>query len=494
MTAIGKEIVAALHAALRQRLGDERYELWFKRSARLICEDAQLRVVCTSCFVQEILKRQVHRELRECAQATLGHQVVQYEVGALECADEEECEGEEPERSAVPLAESAPAPVPAPQTTSPLTPAPQPVENGPRVSPKSSAPQTTHGPRRRQTLESFETFVVGDGNRLAFTASELVGQRPGHTSPLLLHGPTATGKTHLLEAIRSRIKQQEPRCVVLYLTAEQFTSAFVEALYRKELPVLRKKYRSADVLLLDDLHFFVGKAKTTGELLWVIDTLHREGRQLVFTANCSPAELSDLGPETASRLAGGMTAELEPPDYATRLSIAQALDKRMELQFPQSVLQLVATQVGLDARGIRGALHRLCAESMASGRPLSRASAEETLGQMAQETQRPVRLADVERAVCDVFGVESKSLKSARKAASVSGARMLAMFLARKYTRAALVEIGHHFGRRSHSTVIAASKRVQQWMNRGERLVLADRRCGVEEAIRRVEEELRRSG
>jgi chromosomal replication initiator protein len=317
----------------------------------------------------------------------------------------------------------------------------------------------------------------------------MVADRPGSLTPLLFHGPTGVGKTHLLEGIWSAARQAAANAI--YLSAEQFTTLFIEALHGTGLPNFRRKYRAVDALLIDDVQFFCGKRATMVELLHTIDTLLREGKQLVLSADRPPAELSGLGPELTARLSGGMVCRLESADGEVRRGIVDRLATRLEVEIPAEVRDFVAANFTSHARELSGALNRLQATSQALGCKVTLAMAEEALGEMICQSSRLVRLADIEQAVCNVFGLEAKSLQSGAKARSVSQPRALAMWLARKHTRAALSEIGRHFGRRSHSTVISAQQKVDDWITQNASLELADRKWSIEEAVRRVEDRLR---
>ena len=334
----------------------------------------------------------------------------------------------------------------------------------------------TAPPRRR--FASLDTFVAGETNRLAIASAEMVVRQPGQLTPLMFHGPTSVGKTHLLEGIWTAARKSHQRLTAVYLSAEQFTSHFLEALRGSGLPSFRRKYRGVGLLILDDLQFFVGKRATQIELLHTVDTFLREGRQLVFAADRSPAELAELGPELTTRLTSGLVCRIEPADHATRLGIVGQMARRMKLDVPPEVRQFIASRLTSHARELSGALCRLQATSESLGRPISLAMAEEALGDLIRHSGRAVRLADIEKAVCEVFGLEPASLQSDAKEKRVSHPRMLAMWLARKHTRAALSEIGHYFGRRSHSTVISAQKRVDVWMAAGQPLDLAERHLG----------------
>jgi chromosomal replication initiator protein len=245
-----------------------------------------------------------------------------------------------------------------------------------------------------------------------------------------------------------------------------------------------------NVLILDDLQFLAGKRATQVEMMNTVDTLLREGRQLVFAADRAPADLGDIMPELINRLTSGMVCRIEPPDYITRLGIVGHLSCRMGIELPEDVQRFVATRLTGHARELSGAICRLQATSEATRQEISLSLAEEALGEMIQHSTRVVRLSDIERAVCKVFGLEPQTLQSDGKTRRVSQPRMLAMWLARKHTRAALSEIGDFFGRRSHSTVISAQKRVDQWMAQDEPICMPEQTWKIDEAIRQVERQM----
>jgi chromosomal replication initiator protein len=294
-----------------------------------------------------------------------------------------------------------------------------------------------------------------------------------------------------LRGIIREHRRCQPNAAAVYLSAEQFTTGFVDAIRGSGLPSFRQKCRGARLLVIDDVQFFAGKQRTVEELQHTVDALLATGRQLVLGSDRSLAELRGLGPELTSRLSGGLVCEIQPPEFATRVSILRRLTQEMRLALGDDVLRAVAAQITTGARELRGALHRLAAESHATGQPVTRDLAERALADMARHCTRPVRLADVEVAVCEVFGVEPAQLRSVRKARAVSEPRFLAMWLARKYTRAAWSEIGEYFGRRSHSTVISAHRRVERLISSQAEISVSDRPCSVEDAIRRVEQKLR---
>jgi chromosomal replication initiator protein len=319
----------------------------------------------------------------------------------------------------------------------------------------------------------------------------MVLDRPGEITPLFLYGPSGTGKTHLLEGVWSEIRRTRPvGNRVVYLSAEQFTSPFLEALKGSGLPNFRQKYRRADVLILDDVQFFAGKRATINEVQNTVDEMLREGRQLVMAADRPPAQLAELGAALTTRLSSGMVCALQAGDRQMRLSIARQMCTARKLEIPRSVLEYIAEHMPGDARHLGGALNRLQATSLAHGRPIDLALAREALADLVRANQRAIRLDDVQRAVCEVLGMENAQLQSNVKAKSASHPRMLAMFLARRHTRAALSEIGEHFGHRSHTTVVSAQKKVEAWIDQHSSLTVNGRTWNVEQAIREIENRL----
>jgi chromosomal replication initiator protein len=322
---------------------------------------------------------------------------------------------------------------------------------------------------------------------VALKAAEMVVRALGEMSPLFIHGPHGVGKTHLLEGILAHVRAKSPgkRCV--YLSAEQFTTFFLEALHGTGLPSFRRKYRDVSLLLLDDIQFFLGKRATIGELLHTVDTVLRQGNQLVLAADCPPAELAGLGHELTNRMSSGLVCGIAAPGQRTRLGIARRWSNQLQVDIPDDVLRWMAAHVAGDARLLRGAVNRLRATSAALNQPVTREMAQQHLGDLVQAASCLVRLADVERAVCRVFELDPKALRSSRKTKVLSQPRMLAMWLARKYTRAGLCEISEHFGRRSHSTVISASRNVARWLSEGASVEGPHGSWQAEQALRKIE-------
>ncbi len=472
-----RDIDSAVRNAVAGEVGRERFDLWFGDSVQLRLADRSLHVSAADQFTLDRLQSQFRPELSAAAAKLIGDPFEIYFLldaslavagDTLTAADSASSSDERRGGRAASVANVA-------------------FGNASTGQPgKGTGPGI--GTRRFARLSDF---IVGAGNRVAQTAAEMVVERPGSVSPLFLFGPTGCGKSHLLEGIWSAVRTGNSRRRVLYLTAEQFTSMFLEALQGRGLPSFRHKYRDVDMLLIDDVQFFLGKRATLVELQNTIDSLLRGQRQLVLAADRSPSELSRFGPELTARFAGGLVCGIEPADSETRLRLLRQLADRLAVTIPEDVLQLMADRLDGDGRQLTGALHQLMATSRAYNRAIDMDLAQSALADVFRATQRVVQLNDIDRAVCDVFGLEPLSLQSPCKARAYSQPRALAMWLARQYTRAAYAEIGEYFGHRSHSTVISAQKQVSRWVVAGDPVLLSHGNCNIQEAIRRVESQIR---
>jgi len=478
----GKYTIIASDIAreLASVLGADRYALWFEQT-RLYFEEGVCVVVATNPFILDQVKQSFRQELTQAVAAVLGRKApVTFRIEKTLSDDSVVESAKSNGASTTDDIETGPAP------GSEIIPLPT------SVSPKNSQPaRRPEAPPMGRRRNTWETFIRSKENEVVRTAAQMSLDRLGAISPLFVYGPTGCGKTHLLDAFANQARQASGVRRVVSLSAEQFTSHFLEALQGSGLPSFRRKYRDLDVLLIDDVQFFDGKRATIVELHHTIDTLFRGGRQLVMAADRSPAELASLGPEFVTRMAAGMVTDMGYPGGEARLTILKRIAAERSITAPNSVFELIANQLLGDVRQLSGALNRLSAESVARGVPITLAFAETALEDLFLANRRVVRLKDVERVVCEVLEIDSTSLQSAQRTRSISHSRMLAMWLARKYTRAAFSEIGEFFGRRSHSTVISAAKKVDGWVAKEQIIDLSRGKCKVNDALRRVEAALR---
>jgi chromosomal replication initiator protein len=464
--------LSALRQELCRRLGPQRYELWLGPQTALTHSDGLLRVRCPSPAEARWLRRNISAALAECTASVFGASLrIEFE-GA----------GETKQKELFDASASAGAEAPAPAACA--------VEEVAANQPATATCANEGSPVKHQRW-TFTDFVVGPANCLAAQAARETAQQPGRFSPLLVYGPPGAGKSHLLSAVVHHARASRSRLRIMQMTAEQFTTQFLQALEQRSLPSFRQKMRGLDVLAIDDVQFLVGKKATLEELLYTIDALQGRGAQVVLSSDRGGAEMKATCPELAARISSGLSVAVDPPDYETRVGIVRGMARRMLVALDDGVVELIAQQVVGSARLLSGAINRLVATSMAMRKPISITLAGLGLSEFTRQHSPQVRLVDIQRAVCDVFGVESSSLKSASKMRAIAEPRMLAMWLARRYTRAALSEIGDFFGRRSHSTVVSAQRKFDGLISRRGEIVVGDQTCPVEEAVRRIEAKLR---
>ena len=340
---------------------------------------------------------------------------------------------------------------------------------------------------RRTQERRWEDWIVGSHNRLATTGAEMVVEKPGRISPLLIHGPHGVGKSHLAIGLAHRLKSTYRYRRVVCLTGEQFTIEYTESARTGGLASFRKKYRDVEVLVIDDVQFLLGKTGTLIELRNTIDMLMRDQRQIILVADRGLHELAGMGTDLFARLSGGMACAIDPMDIATRRQLLGRLCQQQGALVGDEVLDWVSEHCGSDARVLQGIVHRLAAQQRIVGGALSPDDAVRAISDIVRANQPIVRLRDIEKVVCEAFGLQEDVLRAKSKCQSFSQPRMLAMFLARKYTRTALSEIGAYFGNRQHSTVISAQKKVETWLDANEVLQMGRSHVPVQEILRSLE-------
>jgi len=351
-------------------------------------------------------------------------------------------------------------------------------------------PQRGSSPERLRVVKEinhWNDFIAGTNNRLAYTAAEMILERPGTLSPLLLHGGSGVGKSHLAKAIAEQLRLRHGLRRVLVMTAEQFTIDYSESARGGGFASFRKKYRDVDGFVLDDLAFCLGKHQTLSELRNTIDNLIRNQRQVVLVSDRPLNELTGLGGDLHARISGGMTCNMDPLDCNTRRELLERLLHKHTIDAPESALDTLSKSCGGDGRAIFGIAFRLLAQQRSLGRPLTHDESITASLDLIRACQPIIRITDIEKAVCDNFRLDPKSLQEKGKAKTVSAARMLAMFLARKHTQAAFAEIGEYFGQRQHSTVISANRKVQQWLDTNTPLQRGSASISVRDVLRSLE-------
>jgi chromosomal replication initiator protein len=318
----------------------------------------------------------------------------------------------------------------------------------------------------------FDTFVVGANSEFAHAASLAVAKSPARTyNPLFIHGGVGLGKTHLLQAIGHHLAALRRGTKVAYVRSETFTNEFINAIQTNSLVKFRRRYRQADILLIDDIQFLAGKERSQEEFFHTFNSLFEGRKQIVLSSDQPPSEISQLEQRLVSRFEWGLTAELQPPDMETRLAILRKKAAGLEVSLPAHVLEYLAHRIKSNVRRLEGALLRVASFSSLSGRPLTDESIEHVLRDILQEeARRAVSIDQVQRKVAEHYDVRLADMTSKRRPASIAFPRQVAMFISRRLTKSSLQDIGEAFGGRDHGTVIHACKTVQVRMDKEESL------------------------
>ena len=425
--------VSPVLALIAEKLGEKRFDLWFGQDTHCESDTGTVTFHVRNDFRINSIRRHCKQEIDQAV---------------LECFGE-----------SVPVDFVVKPPQPKKPTVTPSLPLPVQAPNSPiGVASKKSE----HLGRR---FASLTTFHEGLSNREAFRATDWAINSPGKISPIYIFGPTSVGKTHLLEGIWSAVRKSASRRQPLYMTAQQFLAAFMEALrpgpVRDRNSTFRSRFNGISHLLIDDIQFFTRGDATQTEFVQVFDMLRNQGVQLVFTGNRPLKELT-LRNDLLCRLESGLICGIELPERELSLRICESMVKQRELPMEPAVCRLIASRFGVHAMQVKGALNKLHSVHLMTGAPITMAVAEEALSDLFRLNRRDIRLPDISKVVCETFSISEETLRSKSRVRQITAPRMLAMWLARKYTRSALSEIGVYFGNLSHSSVVAAQKKIDK--------------------------------
>ncbi len=331
------------------------------------------------------------------------------------------------------------------------------------TAPDARAAGNTLGLNPRNT---FESFVVGRNNEIAHAASLAVAQSPARTyNPLFVYGGVGLGKTHLMQAIGQYVGTKNKKAKVMYLSSELFINEFIDAIQHSTLVKFRKRYRQADLLLIDDIQFLGGKERSQEEFFHTFNTLFDGHKQIVLSSDRPASEIANLEHRLVSRFEWGLTAELQPPDVETRTAILRKKARSLQIKLADEVFDFLALRIRTNVRRLEGALMRVASFASLSGRELTRDVIEHLLKDILNEEARhAVTIEQIQRRVAEHFDVRIADMTSKRRPANIAFPRQIAMYLARELTKASLNEIGDAFGGRDHGTVLHACKLVKKRM------------------------------
>ncbi|MBO6881565.1 MULTISPECIES: chromosomal replication initiator protein DnaA [Winogradskyella] len=309
---------------------------------------------------------------------------------------------------------------------------------------------------------TFENFLEGDSNRLARNAGIAVANKPGGTSfnPLLIFGGVGLGKTHLAHAIGVDIKDKYPEKTVLYISAEKFTQQYIDSVKKNNRNDFIHFYQIIDVLIIDDVQFLSGKTGTQDVFFHIFNHLHQNGKQVVLTSDKAPVDMQDIEQRLLSRFKWGLSAELQTPDFETRVSILKNKLYRDGVEMPEEIVEYVAKHIKTNVRELEGAIISLIAQSSFNKKEITINLAKDIVEKFVKNTKREVSIDYIQKVVSDYFQMDVSTLQSKTRKRHIVQARQLAMFFAKKYTKASLASIGSQIGQRDHATVLHACKTV----------------------------------
>jgi chromosomal replication initiator protein len=324
---------------------------------------------------------------------------------------------------------------------------------------EASSPAFPAGLSSRYT---FETFVVGNSNQFAQAASQAVAELPSKAyNPLFIYGGVGLGKTHLLHAVGHQVARLYPSLRALYLSTERFTNELINAIRFDRTAEFRAKYRNIDLLLIDDIQFISGKERTQEEFFHTFNDLYESRRQIVVSSDSAPKEIPEIEERLRSRFEWGLIADIQPPDFETRVAI---LKKKAEIErviLPDEVAYLIASRIKANIREIEGSLTRMIAFCSLSGREMTVDLAQEVLAELWGEEDKIITIEHIQRKAAEFFGVKLADMRAKNRTKAVAFPRQIAMYLARQLTHSSLAEVGRAFGGKDHTTVLHAVEKIQ---------------------------------
>jgi chromosomal replication initiator protein len=325
---------------------------------------------------------------------------------------------------------------------------------------------------------TFENFVVGPSNRHAFAYSMAVGDSPAKAyNPFFVYGGVGLGKTHLIQAVCHHIRSKNPGLKICYLSSERFTNELIDAIQHHSTAGFRQKYRNADVLVIDDIHFIAGKESTQEEFFHTFNTLYDAHKQIIFSSDRPPKEIANLQERLVSRFGWGLTTDIQPPDLETRVAILKKKIEREPVSVPDDVIFFIAQLIKTNIRELEGALIRTIAYSLLEEKPITLDLTKEVLRDLLKEPKKLITVDFIQRCVVEEFGILLSDLKTKRRNKTIVLPRQIAMYLSREMTDLSLPEIGSSFGGKDHTTVLHSYNKIKDCLEKDP---------GLKEKIERV--------
>ena len=442
MAVCAVDAVADVEARIAEQVGPQRFNVWFKNATKFALTDDYLHVSVPNHFVGEWLERHFADVIRDAARAVTGRE---YTL----------CFATDPD-----LAKTLGKKQPDRQVDF--------VANNPErlAREQKRSGSLSVAPNLKGRLEDF---VVGDSNRLAYTAATHVIESPAnHYNPLFIHGGCGLGKTHLIQSVCNAVTQRHPHMRWRYVTGEEFTNDYVFAIKSREMDAFHSRYRNLDVLVIDDVHFLANKRATQEQFLHTIKSIDAAGKQIVLASDAHPKMIGHFSESLVSRFLSGMVVRIESPDLAVRAGFLRQKAKRLNVEIGEPVIMYIAENFLANLRELEGALIKVVAFAQVTERPITRSLAERAIRDLIRQTAPVVMLSDIETVVAIFFGLTPADLHTSRKSRTIALARGIAMYFARKHTDMSFPEIGRFMGNKNHSTVILANRRISKMLQENE--------------------------
>jgi chromosomal replication initiator protein len=433
-----QDAVSQLESRIADKVGPQRFNVWFKNATRFTFTEDYLRVSAPNHFVSEWLERHFAEVISGAAREVTGNDFTL--SFAIDPALAKGLGKKQPDRQ-VDFAANNPERL-----------ARQKKRSG--VAPSS--------PNLRGKIEDF---VVGPSNRLAYAAASHVIESPaGEYNPLFIHGGCGLGKTHLLQAICNALKERHPHLRWRYVSGEEFTNDFVYAIKAHEEDAFRSRYRDLDVLVIDDVHYFANKRATQEAFLQTFKAIDGAGKQILLASDAPPKMIGHFSESLVSRFVAGMVVRIDSPDLEVRTNVLRRRAARLKVDIADNVIMHIAESFRANIRELEGALLKVVAHAQVIGQPITLSLADRAIKDLIRQTAPVVMLSDIESIVAIYFGLTPADLHTSRKSRTIALARGIAMYLARKHTDMSFPEIGRFMGNKNHSTVILARRRISKML------------------------------
>jgi len=521
-----------LAKAIAERVGPQRFHVWFDNSTRLDLRNDNLEISVPNDFIGEWIGQRFTGTIQEAAIEVFGGPLrLKFQVQPELFKGRADGEGggtgvKGGAKAGVKGGEKGGARVSGVSAKSALS-AVDPLAGGSELAPKevvagvsafppvkravvspaksaeqAAAFQSATSGQRQRLRHDLATYVVGPGNQLASNAAVHVARFPGtQYNPLFIHGGCGLGKTHLVQGLCNRFIAEHPTRRWAYMTGEEFTNDYVQALRGGKVDGFRRRMRELDLLVIDDVHFLSGKKATQEEFLHTFNAIEALGKQVVMASDSHPKDIAEFGESLVNRFVSGMVVRVDPPNFQTRCEILRKLAARQKLSLTEEVVAWVARRVTQNVRELEGAVTRIGAHALMNDLTTGGITvelAQAALGELDRMMVAPVKPENVLSVVAAHFGIDAKDLMSGRRHKTVSLARSVAMYLVRKTAKLSYPEIGARLGNRNHSTVISAFRRIEAAVLKNETLewsgALGERREEAAELVQRLEEHARAGG